>query len=309
MKKKHVILFYNTMFNAPLSYPSAEIPDEFAITTDRSLLREAVAVVFHIPSLFSPLRRAARCIPSLYSMAMGLQRFRKQRGQLWVAWFMECPLNIPHFNDPDFLDYFDLTMSHHLDADIVTPYFYPGLHGELRRPVQEKNAENMVCAFISSPFHKSGRLEYIQALMQYLDIHSYGKVLGNRVLALDTGRQTKLETIARYKFTIAFENAISQDYVTEKFYDPLIAGSVPVYLGAPNVEDFAPGERCYINASHWVDPESLAHHLVALSGDAERYRSYFSWKSQPFRSSFRTMLAQQKDHAFVRLCRKIQERV
>lgn len=38
---------------------------------------------------------------------------------------------------------------------------------------------------------------------------------------------------------MAFENVIAMDYVTEKFYDPLIAGSVLVYLGAPNIADFA----------------------------------------------------------------------
>ena len=58
----------------------------------------------------------------------------------------------------------------------------------------------------------------------------------NRLLEEDTGRNSKLNLYRKYKFVIAFENAIEEDYVTEKFYDPLLAGSVPVYLGAPSIK-------------------------------------------------------------------------
>jgi hypothetical protein len=34
-------------------------------------------------------------------------------------------------------------------------------------------------------------------------------------------------------------------YVTEKFFDPLIAGSVSVYLGVPDVDKLAPGLHAY----------------------------------------------------------------
>lgn len=295
------------MFNTPLCYNKADIPAEFELTTDRRFLQEAVAVVFHIPSLYSSLNILSRFIPSVYTTALGLQRLRKKRGQLWIAWFMECEVNIPHCREPSFLSYFDLTMSHHQAADIVTPYLYYGLKDLLRRPVREKTDGKNVCAFISSSFHKSGRLEYLKALMKHLDIHSYGRVLRNRVLEKDSGRETKMDTIAEYTFTIAFENAVARDYVTEKFYDPLIAGSVPVYLGAPNIGDFSPGDRCFINASDWDDPESLARYLLSVSEDKKLYQSYFDWKSQPFNASFMTLLEQQKEHPFVRLCKKIQE--
>ena len=308
MKKKRVILFYNTMFNMPLTYNKADIPEEFELTTNRRLIQEAVAVVFHIPSLYSPLfDKYSRFIPSIYSIPLGLKRLRKKRGQIWISWFMECEDNVPHFREPSFLNFFDLTMSYHLDADIVTPYFYYGLNDLLRRPVREKADGKNVCAFISSPFHKSGRLNYLEALMKYLNIHSYGKVLQNKILEKDTGHQTKMDTMADYKFTIAFENAIEKDYVTEKFYDPLIAGSVPIYLGAPNIDDFTPGDKCFINASDWDGPEPLARYILSVSKDKELYQSYFDWRSNLFKSYFITLLEQQKEHAFVRLCKKIQE--
>eukprot|EP00960_Hanusia_phi_P059267 764116-Hanusia_phi.AAC.5 len=43
------------------------------------------------------------------------------------------------------------------------------------------------------------------------------------------------------------ENSFVDDYVTEKFYQALIAGSVPVYLGAPNIHEFAPSPNSFID--------------------------------------------------------------
>lgn len=42
--------------------------------------------------------------------------------------------------------------------------------------------------------------------------------------------------IAQYKFIIAIENSICDDYITEKLWRPLIAGSIPIYLGSPSVK-------------------------------------------------------------------------
>ena len=109
---------------------------------------------------------------------------------------------------------------------------------------------NCVVFFASNYNERSGRTRYVVELMRYLDVHSYGKCLRNNQLPAERdNRQGKLDTMATYKFTLAFENAIANDYVTEKFFEPLAAGSVPVYLGAPNIEEYAPGENCFINAS------------------------------------------------------------
>ena len=35
----------------------------------------------------------------------------------------------------------------------------------------------------------------------------------------------KLEALKRYKFSLAFENSNEEDYVTEKFFQSLVAGN------------------------------------------------------------------------------------
>jgi Glycosyltransferase family 10 (fucosyltransferase) C-term len=39
----------------------------------------------------------------------------------------------------------------------------------------------------------------------------------------------KLETLKRYKFSLAFENSNEEDYVTEKFFQSLVAGIIEAY--------------------------------------------------------------------------------
>ena len=48
---------------------------------------------------------------------------------------------------------------------------------------------------------------------------------------------------------MAFENSNVPDYVTEKYWTTLVAGSVPVYYGATNVQDFAPSNSSVINVA------------------------------------------------------------
>lgn len=293
VKKPKVIVVYNPMWHDPLTYPADELPERCVITTDRCFMDEAAAVVFHLPTL----------PPGLFTGG----EIEKKSGQVWVAWYMECEAHYPQLDDPVFMSRFDLTMSHRQEADIFSPYLPPDF-GELSlKPVPEKEPGKIVNAFISSHINKSGRVQYLIRMMRVLDIHSYGKIIPNMPAGDDYGHRFKLDTISSYKFTIAFENAIARDYVTEKFYDPLIAGSVPVYLGAPNIRDFAPGENCFIDASEWEDPESLARHILDLSGDEASYRSYFEWKKKPFPPKFARLIELKKVHHFVRLCRRIDE--
>ena len=50
----------------------------------------------------------------------------------------------------------------------------------------------------------------------------------------------KLEVLSGYRFSICFENMILPGYVTEKIVDCFVAGTVPLYYGAPDIETFVP---------------------------------------------------------------------
>ena len=46
--------------------------------------------------------------------------------------------------------------------------------------------------------------------------------------------------------SVASDNTPLRDYVTEKVWEAMLAGGIPVYSGAPNAHAFFPGEHTYI---------------------------------------------------------------
>jgi hypothetical protein len=83
---------------------------------------------------------------------------------------------------------------------------------------------------------------------------------------------SKLDTLAGYRFAICFENMTLQGWITEKVFDCFRAGCVPVYLGAPNVTDHIP-PTAFIDMRQFANFDELRRFLHSLAApDLERYR-------------------------------------
>ena len=287
---KPIILFFNDFFGRPPDTESLAHHD-CAFTTDRRVLRKAAAVVFHIPSLQKSLRK--------------FNKTRKRPGQLWVAWSMESEVNYPLLADDAFMRNFDLTMTYKRSADLWCSYLpkRSALERALATPVPAKTANAPAVMLQSSAIDRCGRNQYARELMTHMKVDSYGRFLNNRqVEASDRGHQTKLAIIAPYKFCLAFENSIAVDYVTEKFFDPLLAGTVPVYRGAGNAAAFAPGDNAFIDASKFAEPRELAKFLTELDRDEDAYRQYFKWRESGLSTDFERLVSAASKEPFGQLC-------
>lgn len=71
--------------------------------------------------------------------------------------------------------------------------------------------------------------------MRFINVHNHGDCLRNMPAdaELNAGmrhatdwQQRKIELLSRYHFVLAFENSAVDNYVTEKFYDAFLAGTV-----------------------------------------------------------------------------------
>src|SRR5262245_64259736 len=111
------------MWDLPLDPPAgASLP--YVLTTDRGATDEAVAVVFHLPTLPPDLIK---------------RQITKKKGQLWVAWCLECDVHLPQMSDPSFIKRFDITMTYRLDSDVVVTYLEPDLSQLFRRAPADKD--------------------------------------------------------------------------------------------------------------------------------------------------------------------------
>jgi hypothetical protein len=77
-------------------------------------------------------------------------------------------------------------------------------------------------------------------------------------------------------------------WVTEKIFDCFYCGTIPVYLGAPDIEKYVP-EECFINMRSFASYEDLGAFLQSLGErDIQAYREHArdylkSEAFQPFR--------------------------
>ena len=89
----------------------------------------------------------------------------------------------------------------------------------------------------------------------------------------------------KYKFIISFENARCEDYVTEKVFRTIHMGSVPVYLGAPNLRDWLPDGKSVLMVDDFESPEALAKHIKWLDANPAEYDKLLEFKKKNFTST------------------------
>jgi glycoprotein 3-alpha-L-fucosyltransferase len=193
-----------------------------------------------------------------------------------------------------------------LDSDVPVPY-YSWAEYNYMNPVQPKTATAMMAVFISNCASPK-RLTILQDLMKYgVTIHSYGRCMKNADLPTSVAGSyldVKTQVTSTYKFTFAAENSETDDYVTEKLFGTLCSGSVPVYLGAPNVAKFAPAPKSIINVSSFASTKELADFLIDLARNDTKYNEYLEWKTIGPSNDFIARVDKAIVHSLCRLCIK-----
>jgi len=74
-----------------------------------------------------------------------------------------------------------------------------------------------------------------------------------------------------YMFSIACENSIQKNYVSEKFWDVILTDTVPIYYGCKNIEEHIPNE-CYINLNG-METEQIKNKIKEIN---ENYKDIYN---------------------------------
>lgn len=90
--------------------------------------------------------------------------------------------------------------------------------------------------------------------------------------------ENKLETLSRYKFNICYENNSGENgYISEKIFTAIQARTVPIYLGAPNIQDYVDA-RTFIDRRNFKTEKELADFLTSMNEG--EYRKYLDAGNQ-----------------------------
>ncbi|XP_054853229.1 alpha-(1,3)-fucosyltransferase 7 [Eublepharis macularius] len=260
--KPFSILIWDLPFNRALNLTSNVCATHHhnkgcLLTSNHSLLDQADVVAFH----HHELQHSRSSLP----------RAKRNPGQNWVWVSLESPTNtkgLAGWNRT-----FNWVMTYRRDSDIFVPYGVLVPHPSDRVDIPKKS--HSVCWVISNYHHTQKRAKLYQELSRHIKIDVYGKASKKPLCP-----SCLLPTISQYKFYLAFENSIHQDYITEKLWrNSLLAGTVPVVMGPPraNYQQFIPGDA-FIHVEDFGSMKELATFLVTMNDS--HYQSFFSWRQR-----------------------------
>ncbi|GAB4853964.1 Alpha-(1,3)-fucosyltransferase 11 [Ancistrocladus abbreviatus] len=192
---------------------------------------------------------------------------------------------------------YDVIMTTSLSSDVPVGYFSWAEY-DIMAPLQPKTESALAAAFISNCGARNFRLQALEALEKKgIKIDSYGGCHRNR-----DERVEKVETLKHYKFSLAFENSNEEDYVTEKFFQSLVAGTIPIVVGAPNIQDFAPCHGSLLHIKELQDVDSVAKTMKYLAENPDAYNRSIRWKFEGPSDSFKALVDMAAVHSSCRLC-------
>jgi alpha(1,3/1,4) fucosyltransferase len=128
------------------------------------------------------------------------------------------------------------------------------------------------------------REEFFKELTKYKRVDAPGLSMNNMPkLSTDKDQnmwESKRQFISKYKFTIAFENYTYPGYMTEKMLDPMLAGSMPIYIGNPEIHQHFNTES-FVNAREWIEE---GRDSVTLLLEKIAQPNYNDWRPSIFNS-------------------------
>ncbi|KAM8908605.1 4-galactosyl-N-acetylglucosaminide 3-alpha-L-fucosyltransferase 9-like [Spinachia spinachia] len=229
------------------------------LTDNKELYRKAHGVIFHHRDIQGNLENMPKGPRPVF--------------QKWVWSNMESPTNSRKIAGLNKL--FNLTCNYRRDSSIPVSYgyLYPVTSTDERFKLPAK--DKLVCWIVSNWSPDLKRVQYYNELKKHVTIHAYGGAFQKPISNEDFAKR-----ISSCKFYLSFENSVHSDYITEKFFNPLTWGSVPVVMGPPRrmYEGHAPAES-FIHVEDFPSPKELAERLLSLDQNQTEYMRFFNWRS------------------------------
>lgn len=203
---------------------------------------------------------------------------------------------------------FDIIASTSPKSDIYTMYSGYDLS---RQPVK-KTSKSLASAFISNCYNRvtSNRNYIYKKILDYgVTVDSFGKCHQNAFIPKELENvekhERKLRIMQNYKFYLAFENSIHDGYITEKYWQALHVGTIPIYLGAGDISKYEPLPGSIIKISDFKTMAELAKHIFRISENETLYNQMLEWKRIGPSDDFLARIDTQCGNDYCKFCYKV----
>ncbi|XP_061734183.1 alpha-(1,3)-fucosyltransferase 4-like [Nerophis ophidion] len=150
-----------------------------------------------------------------------------------------------------------------------------GVQQQVLQEPSRSSRPRLVAWVVSNWVESHARVLFYRQLRHYVQVDVFGRA--GRDLPEGSGRVVAL--LRRYTFYLSLENSQHTDYITEKLWNAVLAGAVPVVLGPgrKNYERFLPPEA-FIHVDDFPTVRELASYLLALWRDPARLMRHLRWR-------------------------------
>ena len=253
-----------TQFKFPFFSIDDSCPVKCELTTDKSRIGEVSAIVAHGRDT--------------EEMPVGSQYYTAP----WIFFVNESPKYTKASRDKNIRRKFSYLATYRLDSDFVCTQFYKP---KLSEPIPFAGKTGF--SVIIYTHCENVRTLYLYRLMKYMQIDSYGECLRNkpRLPRTKNNLETLQAVMAKYKFALVIPNCDCDYYMTEKIYNALSSGSVPVWMGTDKIDEILQWgnlNQSIIKVRDFKSPQQLAKYLLWLSQNETEYNKFLKWKYEGF---------------------------
>ena len=181
------------------------------------------------------------------------------------------------------------------------PYFFHSFISKFDRFITVKKLyknKSKFCAFIVGNDYAKDRIDFFHKLSKYKKVDSYGRVCNNAKISEDLIKKYKRKGVSmeqalqekaqpfvlkfnalnqelfrEYKFVICFENSYAKDYISEKLPNVMMANSIGIYRGAPNVDEFFNTDSFINYENYGCSYDAMIEKIIELDRDDEKYNA------------------------------------
>lgn len=137
------------------------------------------------------------------------------------------------------------------------------------------NKSSPIAWFVSNCHTVSRRNNLVRKINTTMNVDIYGKC-GKLKCPVDSPKCYDLLE-SKYFFYLSFENALCNDYVTEKLFRPMGRHVIPIVFNGGKTSFFAP-LKSFIDANSFKEVDDLLTYLKYLIDNPREYLKFFWWK-------------------------------
>ncbi len=240
-----------------------------AVSSLHDLYTADYVATFHYPADYEP--QVMQCLESLPSEKL-------------LLYIWETPIYMLSAYDKNRHQYFSkiFTWSDFwVDNVKYFKFVYPSLKAPMRRDLIPFNARKLctLVAHCRTSSHYGELQTQRNNIVSFFerkhpqDFDVYGQWWPSTYKTYRGPAGNKLDLLNHYKFYICYENSAFSGYITEKIFDCFYSGCIPVYLGAPDIDNYIPSS-CYIDRRLFASDQDLYKFLKNMPEDL--YQAYLA---------------------------------